>query len=88
MIRRFVLVRFIGLATSAVFTAGCSEAEIGEDCDESGSLDECVEGAICTNDGDGAVCRALCVEQEDCPTGQACNGVSGSNKKSCQPDTN
>lgn len=79
-----ILVRFACLASLMVMT-GCGEAEIGEDCDESGSLDECVEGAICTNEGEDAVCRALCSEHDDCPSGQLCNGVSGSNQKSCQP---
>jgi hypothetical protein len=43
--------------------------------------------AICTNDdGDTAFCRQICDEHEDCPTGESCNGVSGSSTKSCQPD--
>jgi hypothetical protein len=32
-----------------------------------------------------SICRAACVEQEDCPPAYACNGVSGTNLKSCQP---
>jgi hypothetical protein len=73
---------------AALFIAGCGKSDVGEECDESGATDECVDGAICTNqsDGDDPVCRTLCVDQEDCPKGQACNGVSGTNQKSCQPD--
>ena len=67
--------------------AACGGAEVGEDCDDEGSTDECVDGAICTNEsGDKAVCRLLCKEQEDCPADHACNGVSETSRKSCQPD--
>jgi hypothetical protein len=69
-----------------LFALGCSKPDVGEDCDEAGNADECADGALCTNEDDGAVCRTLCVEQEDCPAGHACNGVSGTNLKSCQPD--
>lgn len=65
--------------------AACGSAEIGEECDTAGAADECVDGAICTND-DTNVCRAVCEVQEDCPVNYACNGVSGSSTKSCQPD--
>lgn len=64
----------------------CGGAEIGEACDEVGSADECVDGALCTNeDGDKAACRLRCDEQEDCSSGQDCNGVSNSSAKTCQP---
>ena len=49
-------------------------------------MDECEDGAVCTNEGEGAVCRALCKEQEDCPDDEACNGIEGTSLKSCQPD--
>jgi hypothetical protein len=70
----------------AALTLACGSAEVGEECDEAGSTDECEDGAICTNEESGAVCRALCKETEECPAQHACNGVSGSNLKSCQPD--
>jgi hypothetical protein len=75
-------------AVLALLAAGCGGAEIGEDCDTAGSADECVDGAICTNEssGGGAVCRETCDAHEDCPDGHSCNGVSGSSQKSCQPD--
>jgi hypothetical protein len=67
----------------------CGEGEIGDACDEPGSTDECVDDAVCTNENsdsdDENVCRQLCEEQEDCPDDLNCNGVSGSNLKSCQP---
>ena len=65
---------------------GCGKAELGESCDDAGKTDECEDGAVCTNEDEGAACRALCEEQEDCPAGYACNGVSNTNLKSCQPD--
>ena len=64
----------------------CGGAEIGEPCDDVGSGDECVDGAVCTNEsGDALVCRLACNEQEDCPEGHDCNGVSNTNVKTCQP---
>lgn len=65
--------------------AGCG-AEIGEDCEDSGSPDECVDGAVCTREATQTVCRQLCETQDDCPTGTTCNGISNGNLKSCQPD--
>lgn len=72
------------VALASAFTA-CGGAEVGESCDEAGSTDECVDDAICTNEDGRAVCRILCAEQVDCPVDHSCNGVSGSNLKSCQP---
>ena len=74
------------LAALLLAVPACGESEIGEECDTAGSQDDCEGGALCTNEGGGAVCRALCAEQDDCPPGHACNGVSGTNLKSCQPD--
>ena len=75
------------ILASAVLVGCGGEADVGEECDTSGAEDECVEGAICTAEGEAAVCRDLCADQADCASGEACNGVSGSNIKSCQPDT-
>jgi hypothetical protein len=72
------------LALAFVSAGGASE--VGEECDDAGDQDECEDGAICTNEEGGAVCRALCKEQDDCPSGQSCNGVSDTSFKSCQPD--
>jgi hypothetical protein len=76
------------LISGLLFTLGlgCGGAELGESCDDSGSTDECVDDAVCTNEDQGAACRALCAEQVDCPDGYTCNGVSGTSQKSCQPD--
>ncbi|MBK8169514.1 MAG: hypothetical protein IPK60_04120 [Sandaracinaceae bacterium] len=70
-----------------VSIVGCGHSEIGEECDAVGSTNVCVEGAICTNEADGAAsCRKVCVTQEDCGATESCNGVSGASIKSCQPD--
>jgi hypothetical protein len=74
------------LAVVVVLLSGCASAEIGEECDDVGESDECEDGAICTNEDGGGVCRAVCAETTDCPTSHSCNGVSGTNVKSCQPD--
>lgn len=66
--------------------AGCGAADIGESCDTGGSVDECVDGAICTNDSAGNVCRLICDSTADCPASYSCNGVTGGSIKSCQPD--
>jgi hypothetical protein len=74
------------LALVPLFLAtACGDPEIGEECDDVGSPTECESGAICTNENGQSICRAACVEQEDCSPAYACNGVSGTNLKSCQP---
>jgi hypothetical protein len=70
----------------SVLMLACGGAEVGEECDEAGSTDECEDGAICTNEEAGAVCRFMCKETIECPAQHACNGVSGTSLKSCQPD--
>lgn len=74
------------LAAALLFATGCGKPELGEECDEAGDPDACEDGALCTNEESGAVCRKLCREQEDCASGEACNGVSNTDLKSCQPD--
>ncbi len=80
--------KHIVLFLSAAFAIGCaSEGAIGDSCGTAGkTTDECVSGAICTNSSGGKnACRKICTEQKDCATNEACNGVSGSSTKSCQP---
>ena len=80
---------FRGLSpiVALVGAIACGDAEIGEECDDVGSTDECEDGAICTNEGGGAVCRKLCLDNAECGESMECNGISGSNRKSCQPKT-
>lgn len=70
----------------ALSLVGCGHADIGEPCDKPGSTDDCVDGAVCTNDSGGNLCRQLCNDTAQCAAGFACNGVSGTSLKSCQPD--
>jgi hypothetical protein len=81
---RFLLASCFAIALALV---GCGASEIGESCDTGGSADECVDGAICTNESDGNVCRLICETQDDCPMNYSCNGVTGGSTKSCQPDS-
>ncbi len=73
-------------ALLAVVACG-GEADVGESCDTAGSTDECVGGAVCTNDSGGSRCRRICQDDAQCAPTEACNGVSGTNIKSCQPKT-
>lgn len=76
------------MALSIAALAGCASAEIGDTCDTSGSTDECVDGAMCTQLSDGNnVCRKTCTDDTSCGADEQCNGVSGSSKKTCQPKT-
>ena len=84
-VRRAIV--WASLTLTFAFALGCGAAEIGEQCDTSNSTDECVDGAVCTNEAGGINrCRKLCVEMADCPAGTSCNGISGGSNKSCQPD--
>ncbi|MEY3012482.1 MAG: hypothetical protein RIT45_1217 [Pseudomonadota bacterium] len=79
-------IRTLLTLAATVALVGCASAEIGDSCDTSGSAGECVDGAICTQISDGNnVCRATCTADTDCGTNEQCNGVGGSNKKTCQP---
>ncbi|UJR80612.1 hypothetical protein [Sandaracinus amylolyticus] len=77
--------------------AGCGAGAVGEACERPGSTDDCVDDAICATDpsdtGDAAdpvwdsyTCRALCVDESDCPADQECRGVTGAfATRACQP---
>jgi hypothetical protein len=78
MLQRILLMVLLG-------TFACSgEAEIGEECDTSGSTDECTDGAVCSDDPGGRRCRRVCKDDAECASSEECNGVSGTNIKSCQ----
>lgn len=76
-----------------MFAFGCGVADIGEACNGVGSTGDCVDGAICTDEGAdgtgaGAVCRRVCNENADCASTEACLPVSNNpttTSKSCQP---
>ncbi len=69
------------------FATACGKSGVGEACSKPGDTGECVDNAICTKDSSSVVCRKLCKEQADCGPNESCNGVSGTNVKSCQPET-
>jgi hypothetical protein len=77
------LMRTLAVLLAAVACSG--KGDIGEDCDTAGSTDDCVDGAICTNDGDARTCRRRCNDDAQCAASEECNGVSGTTLKSCQP---
>ncbi len=84
--QRHQITRLALMGLLAFGFAACGGAEIGESCDEAGSTDECVDNAVCTNEDGRASCRRICAEHTDCPADHDCNGVSGTNIKSCQPE--
>lgn len=76
----------VAIVALGVCSLGCGESDVGEECDEPGSTQECVADAVCTNEeAGGARCRLICTTQDDCPDGFNCNGVSEGSLKSCQP---
>jgi hypothetical protein len=81
-IKTFRALTLLGVLVGAV---ACGSSEVGEECDDVGSADECEDGAICTTDRGGTVCRRICDTNDQCPADHECNGVSGTNVKSCQP---
>ena len=71
---------------TALTVAACGPAAIGEECEDVGHAQECEDDALCTNEADGtATCRALCFDDTACGADHKCNGVSGTNFKTCQP---
>lgn len=53
-------------------------------CTQPGTVDVC-GGGVCTNLSSGSYCLARCADKIDCRASYNCNGISGSNLKSCQP---
>lgn len=70
----------------AVLGYGCA-SDVGESCETPGAENECVDGAVCDKQVNGAVsCLKLCTDQADCAANENCNGVSdGSDRKACHP---
>lgn len=71
----------------ALTASGCASdgAAVGEKCETPSNTDQCVDGAVCTNDSGGVFCRLLCNDKSKCGANENCNGISGSSLKSCQP---
>ena len=74
------------LVTSVLFgaLAACG-GDIGDDCDDEGDRDECVDEALCAKTKDGDLeCMKLCTKQDDCPSTTECKGTP-SDLKVCRP---
>jgi len=72
--------------TSLVVLSACSsEAAVGEACNTTGSVDECVSGAICVANGATAPrCLTVCTDSAQCAVTEECNGVEGASVKACR----
>jgi len=67
----------------------CNTAQPGgyctKGCSQEGSITECPGGSVCSSQGGGLLCAAVCQSQGDCRSEYECNGVSNSDSKSCRP---
>lgn len=83
------MTRIFTLVVCAVFFGiACSEGTpVGEPCESPGQVEECVDGAVCTNESSsqGNTCRLICDDQADCSDGFQCSGITSTNLKSCKP---
>jgi len=61
---------------------GNSKKKNGESCTSSVQC----ESFLCVNEPGGAVCRQPCTNANQCPAGEACMPLSGSNTGACFPD--
>lgn len=86
------------LVLVALSITACGGAgNVGESCERPGSIDDCVDGAICATDeaqeGDSSdpvwesyTCRVTCTTTDECEVGQECRGVTGAfSVRACQP---
>ena len=53
-------------------------------CTLPGTQDDCPVNSLCTAFAGGSFCARICQNQSECRTGYTCNGVTGSNVKTCQ----
>lgn len=54
-------------------------------CSVEGSTTECPGGTVCSNHSNILLCAPTCQTKEDCRADYECNGLSGSEEKSCRP---
>ena len=80
------LLLFLVLGILGTAAACSSRADVYQACPVSGRTDDCVDGAICAKAANGTlICQILCKDGAACPAGTDCNGVDGTNVKSCHP---
>ena len=94
--RRFFILGALTCGALALLTA-CTSGDIGSRCTQSGSVAQCVDGAVCAADRSMTTeppedpnaidhfCRELCEVQADCSDGMDCARVHGSMLSACQP---
>lgn len=88
----------VWLVSLALALTACGAGNVGEACERPGSVEGCVEGAVCATDESTVegeptdpvwetyTCRAVCDVQADCGPGEECRGVTGGAMVSaCQP---
>ena len=54
-------------------------------CTNAGTDKACGAGTVCSPSGERMLCALICKEQDDCRDGYECNGVPGTELKSCRP---
>ena len=68
--------------------AACSDAELGEKCEDLGKTDECEDGLVCGKETGGAIiCMQTCSDNAQCPADRECNGIEGTSTKACRLKT-
>jgi len=77
----------LGAALLALALVACGGGgSVGEDCSEPGSVDQCVDEAVCHDRSSGDApgkCRIICTDDRDCPDDGSCEDVRDSPYKGC-----
>lgn len=86
------------IALAALFLLACGPGEIGDECVGGSAMNDCVDGAFCTQmpaedfvppDNPNNLkyfCRAICDSNAQCEEGFVCLRAEGSMVSTCQPD--
>ena len=76
---------FVYFGVVFLLVAACGGSELGDSCEQEGEISECDDGLVCGKNkpSNDLVCLKRCTESSDCPSGQECNGLTGS-LKACQ----
>lgn len=86
------------IALGALLLLACGPGEIGDECEGASAMNDCVDGAFCTQqpaedleppDNPNNLryfCRAVCDSEAACGDGFNCLRAEGSMLSTCQPD--